>query len=80
MDRREVEAQRVATAAELRATEVGIEGRIDVDERLLARVEACLRSIDDQWTRLWSRCGVAPDAPGGAMAWLAAKDDALAKG
>jgi uncharacterized protein YhaN len=77
VDRREAEAQRVATAAELRATEVGIEGRIDVDERLLAGVEACLRSIGEQWTKLWSRCGVAPDAPGGAMAWLAAKDDAL---
>ncbi len=77
VDRREAEAQRVATAAELRAAEADHEGRLDLDREALTGAEAEMRSVADDWTALWAPSGSPPGTPAAAVPWLAAKDEAL---
>ncbi len=77
VDRREADAQRVAVAAELRASEATIEGHLDRHRAALARAEADERRVAEEWAALWAPSGFMPAAPAGTAAWMAAKDEAL---
>lgn len=77
VDRREADAQRVAAAAELRAAEVALQGRLELDRMALERAESGADRAAGEWAALWAPTGVAPGAPPAMASWLRAKDEAL---
>ena len=77
IDRREAEAQRVAMAIELQATETALRGHLDLDREALDRCEAELDRAMGDWANLWVSTGVAPGTPAAMASWSRVKDETL---